>query len=658
MFALSPAEAGDSRRARAIRVMTGIFAGFVLLVLVDAGAIALTVPLPGDGLPLRLAHHLFDAAETIALGGLGAAAAYACFARLPRRAAAAVYAAAATAIVYPALGESLRVRVNFNVPVRFEKVGLALFIVVVGVSIPTAHLLADGCSRRPRLRLAAAAAGIGGMAVDHHFFTDDYFGVHAVVAWGAATFAGASIAPLVERAGCALLRARAGRTALGATAALAIFGLCFPPSNAVRHELFRQPCAVAPWVLAATVWRAPSPRVPAPASPWLRDRSTDPPVPPTSPRLLPPDAVVVLITVDARRADALADPENDASFPTLTAMKRRGAVFTRATAAGSQTAFSLTTLFSGRYASELRWRLYGEAPNRFRFPSADPSPRFPQILSDHGVATVDFASVAFLDSAFGVARGFREESVLARAKVHARAKDVIDPLVARLERADRGPLFLFTHLMEPHDPYNRGRQDGTPRERYLSEIAVADAQLARVVQTLEQGFGERWVLFVSADHGEAFGEHESFQHGKTLYEELIHVPLMALGPRITARTLEQRVGLVDLGPTILDLFGVETPAAYDGRSLAPLLAGRPQALTRPLLAECRLRRSLIRPDGLEVIDDPRRKVVEAYDLSADPGETRNLFGRDPARVDPALVELRAFFAAHAMKDDDAAPYKN
>jgi hypothetical protein len=77
-----------------------------------------------------------------------------------------------------------------------------------------------------------------------------------------------------------------------------------------------------------------------------------------------------------------------------------------------------------------------------------------------------------------------------------------------------------------------------------------------------------------------------------------------------------------------------------------------------LLAEGRLRRALTRADGLKVIDDPRRKVVEVYDLAIDPRETCNLFDRDPARSDAALAELRAFFAVHALRADRYdPPYK-
>jgi arylsulfatase A-like enzyme len=112
---------------------------------------------------------------------------------------------------------------------------------------------------------------------------------------------------------------------------------------------------------------------------------------------------------------------------------------------------------------------------------------------------------------------------------------------------------------------------------------------------------------------------------------------------------------VDLGPTLLDLFGVETPATWNGESLVPLLRGQGGPLTRPLLAEGRLRRALLQPDGLKVIDDPMRKVVEAYDLTTDPRETRNLFDVEPERVDEALAELRGFFAVHTHRERGYEP---
>jgi arylsulfatase A-like enzyme len=178
------------------------------------------------------------------------------------------------------------------------------------------------------------------------------------------------------------------------------------------------------------------------------------------------------------------------------------------------------------------------------------------------------------------------------------------------------------------------------------------------MRLLSQRFADRAVLIVSSDHGEAFGEHDTFYHTKTVYEELLHVPLFIQGRGIKPRRVGRRVTLVDLGPTILDLFGVETPSGFMGQSLVPLLAGRDVKLDRPIFAEGRLRRAFYMENGLKVIEDARRKTVEAYDLTSDPRELTNLFDTERERVRPGLVALRRFFDVHAFaKPGYETPYK-
>jgi arylsulfatase A-like enzyme len=414
---------------------------------------------------------------------------------------------------------------------------------------------------------------------------------------------------------------------------------------------------VAPWAFAATLWHAPRPRTPVapPSSRWFRARDGEPPTPPTRRAPLPANPVVVLVTIDATRADAVNDPQNDALFPTLAEMKKRGVWFTDATAPGSQTAVSLSIAFSGRYFSELRWEMFGVGPSRFAYAADDPTPRFPQLLTAAGVKTATWVSIIFLSEPYGVARGFAEEKVVTSGRRHAAAKPIIDPLLERLRKVGPEPTFLYAHLTEPHEPYDRGRTDGTQWERYLSEIAVADAQIGRVQKMLESRFPGRGILVVSADHGEAFGEHGTKEHSKTIYEELLRVPLLIRGAGIAPRRVDEHVGLIDVGPTVLDLFGLPTPAVFQGQSLVPLLLGDRAPLERPVLAEGRLRRALYTPDGLKVIEDERRKVVEVYDLAKDPGELSNLWDVDRARSDRALAALQAFFAAHTRRDRGYRP---
>ena len=636
-----------------------------MLAAVNAGVIALRVPRPSGGVSLRVAHHVFDVAETLGVGAVLAAVVggFSAVARLPAWALVVVYAAAPAPRRTRGFGDQIHREILVAWNGRHDAAPFAAAMFAASFAIAVAHLLGAYLSRFRYVRPILFLAAIAGLVANHHFMREDYLSAHCTIAWITITLGGASIAPVVESAGLAIARRRPGRVALAFVAAFALLGVVVPPSNAVRHELFRQPCAVAPWVLATVLWPAPRPRAPiaAPESRWFRDRSADPPIPPTAARPFPESPVVVMITIDATRAEAVHNRRNDARFPTLAEMKRRGVWFTRATSPGGQTAVSLTTTFSGRYFSELAWAPHGRGSSRFIYAADDPAPRFPALLTDAGVATSIFCSINFLASEYGVARGFREERVIPKSRHHAHAAQMIDPVLDRLRRHGEGPLFLYTHLMEPHSPYDRGQKTGSPYRRYLSEIAVADTQLARVVRLLDQRFPGRSVLIVSADHGEAFGEHQSHEHTKTLYDELLRVPLLIRGAGFVARKVDERVGLIDVGPTILDLFGVPTPATYGGQSLLPILLGRDAPLDRPLLAEGRLRRALYTTDGLKVIADERRKTVEVYDVDHDPGETVNLFDRDHddrARSDRALGSLLAFFATHTRRAPGySPPYK-
>jgi len=651
-------ERQTSVRAAASHVAASLFAGFLLLALVNAAAIAVGVPRPPGPLSLRLAHHAFDAAETLGLGALAAtlAGSFVRLVPLPTWGMRAAAFALAVGVVYAVIGEYLALQASHvlggraTVPLLINDFGF------IGAAFVAGPLVAAHVAKMPRFGLVPALVGALLMVADQLPLRDDYAGIHGLVAVGAALVAGPALAPCTLRFAERLTRRLAGRITLAAVGLFSLFGLAVPPPNAVRLELFRQPCAVAAWVLASTSWRRPALRAPvvvAP-SPWLDDRSAEPPIPP-GPPLLPHDAVVVLITVDALRADVA--PENDVRFRTLAAMKRDGVVFTRATAPGAQTPISIGTMFSGLYFSQQRWATYGTGADRYPYPAEDPSPRVPELLSMHGVTTVQEAAYVFLTGPFGVARGFQREASHGQSRAAAHANVLISGLLEELARPGDEPRFLFAHLAEPHAPYRVGR-GATDFDHYLNAVGEADAQIGHVLAYLSAHLGQRWALIVSADHGEAFGDHETYEHAKTLYEELIHVPLLVRSPALPPRTVDQRVSLIDLGPTLLDLFGVSTPATFNGQSLVPLLAGRSVTLTRPILAEGRMRTALLEPDGLKVIEDPRRKVVEAYDLAIDPGETRNIFDVEPARVDGALAWMRKFFDRRTLRDGGyEPPYK-
>ncbi len=632
--------------------------GSVALIVANAIDIAATVPVPAAGLWLRVQHHAFDALQTLSLAAwlalpFALAARYPLLTRARAQWGWLVFTAFTTLAMYTLLERHL-VRQAHSAIEGIPFLLLPLYTLLVGLSVPAAFYLTGFAVRVPYGSLVMLALGGAGIVANHLVVRDDYPAVHVAISWVSATIVGASFAP---RGLAWLRRSRTRGPRLAALAVVvAVVGAGWHPPNATRVELFKPPGAVGPWVYAQTLWALPTvgPSRPPPAMSPLTDETLA-----ASLEGVAPDPVVVLVTVDALRADVLSAPEHEARFPHLTALKEHGAHFTRAVACGSQTSVSLTSMFASRYFSQMRWAPHGYGRMRFLYAAEDPSVRFPQLLTEAGVRTESFLPIIFLSDHFGIVRGFERETQVVNNRRHGAAREVMTPLLERIEQHREGPALFYVHLMEPHEPYDRGKlKEGSDWERYLSEIEVVDGFIGRLEQALRRRFPHRGYILLSADHGEAFGEHGTKFHTKTLYEELLRVPLILWGPSVGRRVIDARVSLIDVGPTLLHLFRQPLPPSYMGRSLWPLLRGRLHALPRPVLAEGRLRRAYYTADGLKVIEDTLRRVTEVYDLEDDPGELVNLFDEQPSRTHPPVAEMRAFFEELTLiKEGYEPPFK-
>jgi arylsulfatase A-like enzyme len=213
--------------------------------------------------------------------------------------------------------------------------------------------------------------------------------------------------------------------------------------------------------------------------------------------------------------------------------------------------------------------------------------------------------------------------------------------------------------MEPHEGYDAPGK--TPYERYIGEVKKVDAALQPLVDLTESPeLRDRLVVILSADHGEAFGEHGTKFHAVTLYEELIRVPLFVHIPGVKPRRDDTPVAGMDIGPTVLDLFGVPIPGSNMGQSLAPLIAGKgARTLTRPLVADSGRRMQAMIFDGrYKVIRDLRQGTVELYDLKDDPGELKNLSDEKPELTKDLHGRMASFFDVHTYrKKGYEVPYR-
>ena len=341
------------------------------------------------------------------------------------------------------------------------------------------------------------------------------------------------------------------------------------------------------------------------------------------------DLNVVLITIDAVRADHLGVYGYDrATSPRLDDFARQALVFDRAYAQSNDTGTSMPSLITGRYPSNSAWS-YGERCDNTEWQAHTPNwPTLPdpdnhtlaELLGAKGYATGIVTAVHNL-LLNGISQGFAEQQrassenafELAQAFVNAHAKE---------------RFFLWLHADRPHAPYqHHAEHDFGKRDidRYDSEIAKTDVELGAFFEQLRAlGIDDETLVILSSDHGEEFREHGGSYHTTTLYEELVHVPLIMRIPGVPPARIAAPTDLVNVVPTVARVIGFDTPGALDGVSLLPLVR-RPESLAYSERLHCGVveMKALISSEW-KLIDNVTDHTLELYHLSSDPVEKRNL----------------------------------
>jgi hypothetical protein len=647
-------DAPDARTVGGARAAILAAAGLALVDAAAAHAIA-----PAAALSTRLARHLYDAGPTFAAAFVVAACARllecsSARGRFRRALPFVLLVLASLATAYLTLPDDLS---NFAWRVSSSAMQadalLNGLVIVTALGVPIAALIGRSLGARVWTRRVALPVALVAAVANHLVLRGDYPAVHLFLALGAAALAAGALARAPLPRALPPLRPRAAAALLCALSLLCAASLVVPPSDAVALVIARAPGSSLAWFVAGHILPEDEAGlevdIPPAQAPWFNGRADLADVPPTAPGLVPPDPIVILLVVDSVRVDVLADERRASLFPNLARIATESRVFSAARSPGAQTVYTVSEVFAGKYYSQQYW---SEHPAGGIWPHEDTSVRFPELLARAKIPTITFASKVWLVNEYGVVRGFTEETVVLPETTRVRAPDassLVSPAISRLARGSSGPLFLYLHFLDAHFPYDRGGVLADPFEAYLREISIVDREIGRLRGAIASlGLEDRTVLVVTSDHGEAFGEHGTIYHSKTLYEELLRVPLFFRLPDRAHRRIDEPVSLMDLGPTVLDLFGQPTPGAYMGQSLVPLLRGEASALTRPIVAEGRLKQAIVYPDGLKVIRDQRKRTLEIYDLERDPGELDNVALRSSEGASRVRL-LRRFFGAHALR---------
>jgi arylsulfatase A-like enzyme len=530
----------------------------------------------------------------------------------------------------------------------------AILVTLIASSIALTWIVSRTLGARRLWRLCLTGAALSTVVVNHLVLPGDYRGIHLYLCLVAVTALATVLvhppgARLLEIVSTWLTRHAAQLTALRLLGSVAVgVFLVVGPTGSVRTALLRSESAPLHRLLGRL--RGETTRAPAGANldlgEWLRPRPEGYLESEATGPAFFARPIVLLVTVDALRAD-LVDGKHDRQLPSFARLRKESVWFDHARAPGTLTKVSVASVFTGKYFSQQYWSKDERGRTGIM---GDPTLRFPEYIRAAAIPTVNFNAISWLRNGRGCVKGFAEEYRIKDSRQkYTPAQPVMNAIVKRLKGVKAGPFFLHTHLSDPHAPYNLATGQGTQFERYLGEVALVDQQLGRLLDALERyGIADRVILIVQADHGEAFGEHGSQTHGTTLYDEVLRVPLMFKIPGVTPRRVTTPVSTMDLGPTILESFGLPVPASFMGQSLVATLKGASIELTRPILAENRLQQTLILPSGLKVIYDTRTHSAELYDLSKDPGELEDLSGNSDLIAEP-LATLQAFFEAHRYK---------
>ena len=408
-----------------------------------------------------------------------------------------------------------------------------------------------------------------------------------------------------------------------------------------------------------------------PLSPLPEDLATaDPdaaqivPPSPSGPRLSGRD--VFLITVDALRHDRLH------LMPTVQALAARGVTFSRAYTQVPHTSFALATLLTGKPVYALLTLGQDAASHetlplilrRFRYKTAAFYPPSVFYIEHDRLKSLEDSAYGFEYVKYEYLDGQRRT----------------DQVLTFLETEKPERAFVWVHYLEPHEPYERHPDltlppDGRPlpeaasdSQRYDGEIAYVDREIARLIAYLRDRRPGA-VVILAADHGEEFSEHGGRYHGTTLYEELVHIPLILstvpaadpagagrdAGTAPTALTplrYSTPVGLLDVAPTLLGLLDIERSARMRGRDLSPwILSASPSLPIAPVFAEIGRKKMVVLGDD-KLICDLSTDACQLFQLGPDPGEQRNVLGlradvaaRLRAALNRSLAEAQRYEAA-------------
>lgn len=404
---------------------------------------------------------------------------------------------------------------------------------------------------------------------------------------------------------------------------------------------------------------------------------------------------LLLISLDTLRADHLGCYGYvRATSPAIDGLAAGAVLFEQARSQSNKTGPSHMSVLTGLLPDSHGVPNLDTSGNRRLSPHV---PTLTTLLADQGYRTAAFHAGGHISDQLGFERGFQ------RFEGPGGVETNVSKTLEAIDGFEGAPFFVFLHTYEIHDPYTppagfadlftdpeyQGRVTYTreglastaqgqweqkhelfwlrvdrdsPADRqqlldlYDGGIAYTDTEIRRLLDGLtERGLDRNTIVVLLSDHGEEFGDHGDFQHN-AIWDEHLHVPLILRAPAAVAASVPpaglvgvrvpDRVQLVDVLPTLLELMDLPVPAHVQGRSLLPLLRGQSMAQVDTYANWPRARMWALEHGGFKLIrreDEAGNAEQVLFDLVADRDERNDLSRSHPdllADLQMRLLALR------------------
>ena len=379
---------------------------------------------------------------------------------------------------------------------------------------------------------------------------------------------------------------------------------------------------------------------------------------------------LIIVVLDAARADHVGCygyPRP--TTPNIDLLAKKSVLFAKHYCQIPVTTPSTASLFTGQHPDT----------HRVTYPALEheePQETMAAVLKRRGFDTALFSSTPCASPAMGVGTHFEETYYRTRMPGQGRGflpESLLLQFKSWLDEHANERFFAYVHFLPPHSPYDQpsdmtalfagvdppGYDPATltpghfefpvyektrrpelaeppPAPEWLNlydaNLRYGDWAVGEVVQMLQtKGLLDNTVLVITADHGEAFGEHGYIWHSQAIHQEVARIPLLIRFPDGRKRqVVDSLTQTIDLFPTVCDFFGIPIPDGVQGASLLPLIEGKGRREgAYSITTSLDPRKYMVRTDhsALLLYGDPTWRAL--YDLETDPEERRNIIADRP-----------------------------